>query len=365
MLLSAVLAWDGWGLRRLLVDFDHTDFATFYDTGRAWLQGIDLYWSGRGSALNLNPPVTTLAFAPFALMPERIAILLWMAVNGVCLATSLWIVVQELDLEPSPNQTIAGLVWLGLLMPFVQMLWVANLAWLLMLPATLAWRSARRHRDSAAGAWLGLVLALKPIFLLFFPYWVLRRRWSSLAASTGVGIGLLILGLVIFGRESYQSWLAAGRSVSWFADTANVSLLGIINRSVPARSIEMVWYPSLAVLLTVVIFYLSRERTVDFEWALIWCVSLLVSPLGWLYYFALATGPLLATFHKRQTMTLLTVMASMCVPAPVLINIAGSVPGVMWVTTSLAGLSTLFVFVLLIRLETDGTPEPVERNFPA
>lgn len=351
ILLAGVVAWTCWGVRRFIVDFDHTDFATFYDTGRAWLAGADLYRSGRGPALNLNPPVATLMFAPFALLPERAAILLWMALNASLLAASLWIVARELDVDRSLPSVLGSVVWLGVLMPIVQMLWDANLVWILMLPATLAWREARRGHDAAAGAWLGLVLALKPIFLLFLPYWALRRRWRSVWSAVAVGIGSVALGLAVFGGGAYRSWLTAGRSVTWFADSANVSVLGTLSKTVPTQAVAVLWYLAIGVVVLMLIGYLRRKRSLDSEWALVWIASLLVSPLGWLYYYALAAGPLIGAFRQQRTPMLTAALVSLCVPAPLLINIVNGQPTITWFATALAGLSTLLVFGLLVRVQ--------------
>src|SRR5437867_915544 len=217
MLLIGVLAWDIWVLRRPFREFDYTDFATFYDTGRAWLAGTDLYKSGRlyglgaGGTFNLNPPIATIFFAPFALLSEQTALVVWLTLNLALLGMSVRVIVRDLELDSSLPSTLRLVVWIGVLMPTFQMLVSANLVWILMLPATLAWRAARRGRDGRAGAWLGIVLACKPIFLFFLPYWLVRRQWRSAAAAASVGVGSLLAGWLIFGADAYRSWIAAGR----------------------------------------------------------------------------------------------------------------------------------------------------------
>jgi len=39
---------------------------------------------------------------------------------------------------------------------------------------------------------------------------------------------------------------------------------------------------------------------VDRDWSIVWLVSLIVAPLGWVYYYWLAAGPLLARMKVRS-----------------------------------------------------------------
>ena len=48
-------------------------------------------------------------------------------------------------------------------------------------------------------------------------------------------------------------------------------------------------------------------------------VSLLLSPLGWVYYYWLALGPALAVFLERRSWLVLLSVLALCVPAPPLL----------------------------------------------
>jgi alpha-1,2-mannosyltransferase len=348
MMLVGVAAWDLFIARRPFTDFDHTDFATFYDTGRAWRAGTDLYEPLRG-AVNLNPPIATFMFAPFAVLAEPVAVLLWMIVNLTCFAISLRIIVRELDLADSPTTIATGLVFLGLLQPTLHMLWAANLAWILTLPATLAWRDARHGRDTSAGLWLGFVLALKPLFLVFVPYWALRRNWRSIASAVAVGVASLLVGWLALGLDAYRSWFEAGRSVTWFGNSMNGSLMGTITKSVPKDWVMVLVYLLTAGVIACLGMCMLREKNIDREWSLVWIASLLVSPLGWMYYFALAAGPLIGTLRwQARTPAVVAVAVALCIPAPVVYNLAPAQPAVVWLANTLSGLATLTLFAVLV-----------------
>jgi alpha-1,2-mannosyltransferase len=344
-----VIAWDLMFLRQPLRAFAFADFATFYDTGRAWLAGRDLYLGGITAGFpNLNPPVATVLFVPFALLPQRPAMVAWLACNLLGIFFSVRLITRELALDTSLNATLTRLAWLGLLMPTIQILASANLTGLLMWPATLAWRDARRQRDLSAGLWLGLVFALKPNFLVFVPYWLLRRRWRSAAGSLIITSGAAAVGWLLFGPTAYQSWATAVRSITWFTSWQNASILGVLGNSVPDAWVWPLWAIASASVVLAVINTLGHTRgSVDRDWAVVWIGALLIAPLGWLHYYTLAAGPLAATCRTGSRWLLLTVIA-LCIPPFLLKALAPNVSVVVWFASCLGGFATLSLFFLLL-----------------
>jgi hypothetical protein len=340
-----VLVWDLFVMRRPLMVFTSSDFATFYGTGRAWLDGADLYRAGP----NLNPPIATILFVPFAVFPQRPAMLAWLACNLLGIAFSVRLITRELALDDSLHATLTRLAWIGALMPTIQILSAANLAGILMWPATLAWREARRGRDLRAGLWLGFVFALKPNFMMFVPYWLLRRRWRSTAGSLLVCTISGWTGWLLFGTEAYQSWIASVRSIAWFGHFGNASMMGIIANTAPESWRGRIWMVAVAAVVLAVIYALRHDSgDVDREWAVVWIGALLIAPLGWSHYYALAAGPLAAACRTPSRYLLVTAVA-LCVPPPLLYALAPNVPVVTWFASCLAGFATLALFYLLVR----------------
>src|SRR5437660_962971 len=83
---------------------------------------------------------------------------------------------------------------------------------LLMLPATLAWRAARRGEWVLSGAWLGLLASQKPFVFIFVAWLMWQRRWRGVIAAALVTIVSLALGEVVFGRGVHLQWQAILRS---------------------------------------------------------------------------------------------------------------------------------------------------------
>jgi len=315
---------------------DGGDFATFYATGRAWIAGADVYASGQ--LPNLNPPIATLLFAPFAWLPLHGALVPWLILNLLGLLVSLRILGRELAIAPS----LRGLVLIGLSLPALQLVHSGNLGWLLMVPATLAWRSARRDQWTQAGAWLGLVLMLKPMFLGFLIYVAWRRQWRALLACGAVGLGSLVLGAAIVGVDAYASWFRVVGTVNT-ANLSNASLLGLVG----LWGLPRPWYGLAgAVVVGLTGWRLAQgPRSVDREWTIVWLASILISPIGWVYYLWFAAGPLLATFHGQSSRRLTIAIGLLSVGALPLLALSRVLPGPMGALFApVAGVATLLLW---------------------
>jgi len=339
LLLIALIVWLTMGPQYLFTASpDLRDFQTFYASGRAWLAGQDLYAS---TGQNMNPPAFVLATVPFALLPLRTSLVIWWIVNAIAAAIAIRIVLQETGFRLTRVHVLIALGFAGTR----SQLFLGQTAWLLMLPATLGWRAYRRGDDARAGVWWGLLIAVKPIFLPVLLGFLWRRRYRTAGATIATGAAISLVGLLGGGIAGYRSWLSTGHGVFWFFRELNASILGMVSRVGLAPS----WRFALWVLLCASVVALTwRRRRIpqaDAD-ALTWVlVSLLIAPLGWVYYLPLALGPFVAvTSTHRWPRWSWVAMAGLFWP-----------PGVLWSPTaaptpvliaSLYGLSTLALWWL-------------------
>jgi hypothetical protein len=107
---------------------------------------------------------------------------------------------------------------------------------------------------------------------------------------------VLAAGLGFAGVASFRRWIEVGRQVTWFANPLNASLIGILSR---ANFGWGLWLPVASALGIVTLAVVSRRQDVDFDWLVCGALSLLVSPLGWVYYVPLLAGPLVAVSLER------------------------------------------------------------------
>ena len=269
--------------------------------------------SGPGPLLNFNPPHFHAVLVPFTLLPLRPAYLLW---NVLSLA--LLLIVIRLAFNEAPQPVGGTLKWLivaailgsagvaaTLRMGQVSM-WVALLV-------TLAWRAARRGREATAGLWLGLAMSIKPFLLLGVPILAVRRRWRATVASVVVAAAALASGGLWLGWSAVSDWLdvlQSPRRATSFA--LNASVWGVLARAGLPEAV--------AVFISIVIAALTvwRAHTADEDaaWALGIAAALLCSPLGWIYYLPLLTGPVLVLALSRRLPRWSYWLAPAFLPAP-------------------------------------------------
>jgi alpha-1,2-mannosyltransferase len=263
---------------------------------------------------NLNLPHTHLFLLPLAWLPTRAALRVWtvasFVVFGWAASSSLLALNWRLPLLAWLTLAVYLLAW-G---PAAAFSLTAQVSLLLMGPVTAAWLAARSGRPGRAGAWLGLAAAIKPFLFLFVPYFLMRRDWAALRALMTTTIVMLGCGLVVFGPSAYKEWCVQLPKVSWGGHYLNASIFSVTERLFGRSDYGQIMRQSnLALLLAIIgcalvaattfrrIRHFPSDRvTVDREWTALLLGSLLMSPLGWVYYLWIALWPVAASIgHAR------------------------------------------------------------------
>jgi len=357
----ACLALLGWNAALVLVmerGLVRSDFGKLHASAQAYLAGRDMYDLGpatlspvRGMSgdilhyiqfLNLNPPHFHLILLPLAPLPGPWALVVWGIVSLGCLGLSLHLIVREAGVTLTPwHRRLAALALLSFA-GFGAVAVTGQVSFVLLLPMTLAWIRARRKSWAEAGVYLGLVMSVKPFLGIFLPYLVLRRRFDALGAALGAAAGAFLVGLGIFGWDAHRSWIAGLSAVTWEWVAMNASLLGFLKRVLAPSAyyaplldapglIGPVWLVLCAAvgLVTLTIAATdSSDHTVDRSFAVLLFAALLISPLGWTYYWWLALGPMVALVAAWNPLAQGTTLSSMARWRRALLLVA--VPGLIW-----------------------------------
>lgn len=269
---------------------------------------------------NLNPPVFILLTAPLASLGFEAAWLLWFGLSSACLAGIVGLIQRE-QLIPA-GATAYGLASLASLLyvPTLACFFLGQVTFQVMLATLLGWRALRHGRDWAAGAWLGLAVSLKPFFGLLAVGLFLLGNKRALTAMLFAGLASGALGWFAGGWKAYRDYLEALRGISWQAASWNASFAGFFSRllggsqnipwiDAPAWARGLANMASLAVLA---VYTLAIKRTLtlapgpraDWLMALSLPAMLLISPLGWFYYFPLLLLTALVVWRASGAMTL-------------------------------------------------------------
>ncbi len=283
------------------------DWETFYGMGRAVLEGTAWYATPAGASRNLAPPLAAPIFAALAVLPTRLAFLIWTSVG---LAAAFWTARHVARVWHRPTWKVMALLLACHGLPVGIVLGQVHL--MIFVLVTAAWLADREDRFVAAGFWLGTAMYLKPFFALVAVYWVWRRAWRAVATATvvagaGYAIGLLWL------RPATAGWLVALRSVTWQQATLNLAVWGWVARVDLSAWIGV----GLVALILVLLMWRLPALTRDGAWFAVLAAACLVSPIGWLYYALPLIGPLGLLYQQgeRPTRRLLEIgYVGLCAP---------------------------------------------------
>ena len=278
---------------------------------------------------NLNPPLLALLVAPLTLLGLQWAYAVWVAlslVSGLCACALLWRGVRQADRKDSE------LVWLWLAFlvyfPTYTAVTLGQVTTFLFLALAGAWLAARRGRGRLAGVLVGVAVSLKPFVVLLVVFFALQRRWRVVAWSVGTALCAVLVTLPFVGAAAYREYFTVIRSVTWFGNSWNASyssfitrILGgsenvpLVNAPVFAHGLVLLCSAATLVWLAWLTWPRAATRPVSVEapfdfaqggkaststtraasfdlgYGLTLTVMLLVSPLGWMYYFPLLLVP--------------------------------------------------------------------------
>jgi hypothetical protein len=321
--LGAAVLGGQWRLSKTTIEeTDSQDFGIFYASVRHAVDGKGLYaplparrqppyYTGQ---LNLNLPHTNLFFLPLAFLSVRQGLAVWVIASLVVFGWSTWASLRALRWRLPLIGWMALAVYLLAWGPAAAFSLTLQVSFLLMGPVTASWLASRAGRPAAAGAWLGLAASAKPFLLLVVAYLALRRDARALRAFAIVSLLFVLAGLIVFGPQSYVDWAAQLPRVSWASHYMNASLGGMVERLFGhahyggvggAAWVRVTLLPIASIVIAVITLRAAVRPPrspwgEDHAWAVLLLASILLSPLGWVYYLWIALWPVAATIgHQR------------------------------------------------------------------
>ena len=341
---------------------EKSDFTKFYASTRFLLEGGDIYspvpidaFSASPDASrrredtphqNLNPPFQTLLLAPLGLLGYRAAFWMWSTLallSGIAGATLIGRTIQK---EREGTRWLSGfLILLLAYFPTWLSILCGQFSLLLLLLLAVAWAASRSGKDQMAGIALGLAMSLKVFVGLFLLFFLVRRRWRLLCWFIGTFLACGLVALAALGMDSYQQYQTVLSSVTWYAASWNASFMGFFTRifggsentpliNTPGLAYALAYGSSLWVTLCLIWLAWPRPDTssperFDLGVSMTLVAMLLISPLGWMYYFPLLFLPAVVAWRvsdmfvsaSRYKATivlawLLSTIPSIYIPAP-------------------------------------------------
>lgn len=298
------------------------DFQVYVDSGKALLQGQDIYLAPLPS-INTGPPFfSVLCMLPALLdrLSETLARAIWMILNTGAL---LWILAMASDLIHKRRLPVISpplLVPLLCTLPYILYHLLYHQVNLIVFAITLAGMKLQEEkREGLGGALVGVGAALKVMPILFVPYLIYRGRWRAACSALAVAALLTFSPVVLLGwnlyRQDLKYWLTmVSNNPIWDAGCRNQSVLAMWERFVGhgciplvtpgtlvlemsrAPGVRIAWMATVAVTgLAMLCSFRGRpERgssAVLLEWSVVFSVSAIFGPVGWKHYMVVLLLP--------------------------------------------------------------------------
>lgn len=340
----------------------YTDFGKFYQSGKFFLEKKNIYtpiYFTDNKTLdqnnqpqtkilpgNLNPPFFTLLTLPLSYLSYANALWIWSLLSCIGVLASVYFLCKSsTTLSRSSNYSAIGLA----IIFFAYLPTFSNIHFgqvtLFLLPFVCgAWLAIRQNKPNTAALLLAIAAGIKPYLALFGLYFLINRQWRALFYFCLTGLMTLLLPLFIFGKITFINYFAVIDTIRWAASSWNASLLGVVVRlfgnahelNTPIISKPYLSYPVYLVLSFLLILVLIKflktdfkfniNRKNDFSFCGILITTLLVSPLGWLYYFPLLCVPFIVLweligenyYSVFLTTSLTFILIASSLPAPLI-----------------------------------------------
>jgi hypothetical protein len=338
------------------------DFGAFLASGRAAAEGLNPYgiyppltphvvfpgfeaWNP-----NLNPPISALLFQLFDLAPQDVSFRVWSWISAGLYGLTILLLARRYAWGPGAVVLIA---WALALAGFWDTLYLGQIYIPLVLATVGAWLLLERGQALWAGVLIGLVIALKPNFLVWPVLLFLAGYRKASLASIATAAVISIIPLFFFGPEIYRQWIElvindgeramflTNASISGFTARAGIPVLGLLLSG--------------ALLLALAAWALWKQPSVMRVSSLALLAAVLASPLGWIHY-TLFLLPVIVAHWRVWPMWI--VAAMLCIPVPMIINQFGAPASVQLTTGSAYGWALVLCLVALFAsgraLEEDG-----------
>jgi hypothetical protein len=305
-------------LFQMLVKNKMVDFSVNYRAAERLRAGETLYREADGHYQFKYMPFSAFLYLPLTLLPLPAAKAVWYAVVMVSSALIFYLsakLVRPGKQKMLPVLLITALALGRYFLREIQLGQINAVITVLLLLMALALDrgegegSRRPWARGASGLCWGLATALKPYAVIYFPYFLIKKKWAVLAVGLSV-LGLAVLapslfygprGDIVVLKEWWSTLSASTPALLTSQD--NVSLMGFLAKWTGRQNVALTAYLFILAALAALILVLLRRgrgiaRAFVLETFFLLALIPLVSPLGWDYtLLAAAPAVMLITCH--------------------------------------------------------------------
>ncbi len=311
-------------------------------------------------------PISSFFYLPLTLLPLNLAKAFWFFIiisSSICL-----IVLSNKLVGPKTNP-----YWLLSFLPFlvlakfflreIQLGQINSIVTLILIAMTWIFAQdkadkSRKRNDTLSGLSLGLAIALKPYALIFFPYFIVKKKWRSLAFSCGLLAAAFLAPSYYYGIKGniivHQEWISTFlKSTPTLLTTQdNVSIIAFFSKWIGPQNLSLFFTGLTISILALLILFLilkgkSLHRAPVLECSILLICIPLVSPLGWDYTFFMSLLGITIVLRHFQNYTFfwkIVLIINLCIISLSLYDLMGKETYALFMSWSILTIN----FLLLI-----------------
>jgi hypothetical protein len=279
---------------------DMSDFGVPYKNAMRIMRGETPYRASDGHLQFKYAPVSVFFYIPLTFLPYDVAKVVWYYLEIVFLYFIFVLSYKVLPDKRKGPWFVAGISFLVMLKFIGREFELGQVNTFIILVLMLMLAAVLKKNDAAAGVFWGLSFFFKPYALVFFPYFILKRRWKALAVGGGVLLVGMALPSVVYGVRGNLHVLAQwgqtlSRSTPGLMTVGdNASLYAFFWKILPGHSgalAEGLWIASGFLIAAVFVWMMlaAKTRAVAvpelLEMSFLFVLIPLFSPLGWYYNY--------------------------------------------------------------------------------
>jgi hypothetical protein len=290
-----------------------SDFGVCYRNAQRILAGETLYRVSDGHMQFKYAPAAALFYSWFTVFPKPVAKVIWYYLELLLLAGVFWFGYRIVPRRAKGAWFVIG-IGVAILAKMIGReieLGQVNIFLIFLLLAMSA--AFLKRKEAATGALWAISLLFKPYALVFLPYFILKKRWKTLAFGTGVLLAGLALPVIDYGLRGnfavLKEWaVTLSRSTpGLMAVGDNASFYAFIWKLLPGdqpEAAKAVWLAFGLAAAAALLWMMRDGRKKDVPGADALELSFLMvlipffSPLGWNYNYIYAVPAVLLVLGR-------------------------------------------------------------------
>lgn len=279
---------------------DMSDFGVCYQGGQRILKGETLYRTSDGHLQYKYSPASAVFFSLFALLPYEAAKFIWYFLELTLLFFSLVLSYNVLPSKHKKKGFIVILTFLVMAKFLGREIELGQVNIFIFFLLIMMVKAAVEKNDMKGGLFWGLSLLFKPYAFVFFPYFVLKKRFRLIAS----GLGTILLGFIVpvifYGfsgslvvlKEWYSTLSKSTPSLIDHYDNSSIHAFFLKNLPAEQRDVAIICIAGTALVIGVAFLWmmfqgnkrnLKEPEILEFSFLLI--LIPLFSPLAWYYNY--------------------------------------------------------------------------------